>query len=78
MKFQLYKPDDIRFTSRGRSLYAFVMEKPSDVVKITSLGLKAWPEKIKVKTISLMGCDEKLKLEKKDKTLVIQLPLKLP
>jgi len=73
-----YQPADIRFTSKGNTLYAFVMEKPSEDIKINSLGKRAWTEPVRVRSVKMLGSDEKLKWKQEDSALVISLPARLP
>ncbi|HRT90817.1 MAG TPA: alpha-L-fucosidase C-terminal domain-containing protein, partial [Bacteroidales bacterium] len=69
---------DIRFTSKGNTLYAFVMEKPTEDIKITSLGKKTWTEPVRVRSVKMPGSDEKLRWKQEENALVITLPARLP
>ena len=73
-----YEATDIRFTFKGESLYAFCMVHPVDDIRITSLGKSSAINDKKVKSISMLGGDEKLNWKQKDDALVITLPEKLP
>jgi alpha-L-fucosidase len=67
--------DDIRFTTKGNTLYAIVMGWPeSNVVTIQSLnsGQDLWFGEIS--SIQLMGCDQKLGWDRTKEALEIQLP----
>ena len=73
-----YEATDIRFTTKGDTLYAFCMGKPSGEIKITSLGKNS---KLNTKTITLvkmLGNDEKLNWKQEGDALIIQKPAKLP
>jgi len=73
-----YQQNDIRFTSKGNVLYAFVMDTPAEDIKISSLGKKSATAIRKIRSISLLGSDEKIKWKQQDDALVIALPSKLP
>ena len=68
-----YQSTDIRFTSKGYSLYAFCMDKPMADIRIASLGKSAQGEK-KIKSITLLGSKEKVVWQQDDDALVITLP----
>src|ERR1035441_4335350 len=60
-----YTAKDIRFTTRGDTLYATVMNWPGDTpVTITSLA-KGQPAQGKVKKVELLGHAGPLKLDRK-------------
>jgi alpha-L-fucosidase len=73
-----YESTDIRFTSKDQFLYAFCMGVPTEDVKITSLGKTSKLASKKIKTITLLGSDEKIKWKQEDDALVITKPSKLP
>lgn len=73
-----YEPADIRFTSKDNTLYAFCMEKPVSDIKISSLGKSSAADKRKIKSVSVLGIDEKINWKQLDDVLVISLPSKLP
>jgi alpha-L-fucosidase len=72
-----YYQGDLRFTMKGKTLYAFCMEKPESDIHISSLGLKVETGQ-KVKSISLLGSKEKIKWSQNDGEVVIQKPTQLP
>jgi alpha-L-fucosidase len=72
-----YQQGDIRFTTKGKTLYAFVMENPTQDIHIKSLGLKTETGK-KVSSIKLLGSTEKIKWTQTDNEVVIQRPAQLP
>jgi alpha-L-fucosidase len=72
-----YKQGDLRFTAKGKTLYAFCMEKPTGDIHISSLGLKAATGQ-KVLSISLLGSKEKIKWSQDNNGVVIQKPIQLP
>jgi alpha-L-fucosidase len=73
-----YESTDIRFTIKDNSLYAFVMETPASDIRITSLGKMSPISDKKIKKITMLGSEEKLKWKQQDDALVITLPSKLP
>jgi len=73
-----YTSEDIRFTAKGDTLYAFCMDKPTGDINITSLGKKSASSDRKVISVVLLGSDEKLKWKQQDNALVISGPSKLP
>lgn len=73
-----YESKDIRFTTKGNNLYAFCMEKPVEDIKITSLGKGSKLADRKIKSIFLLGSNEKLKWKQEPDALVISKPVKLP
>jgi alpha-L-fucosidase len=73
-----YESTDIRFTTKGESLYAFCMGIPSGDVKIVSLGTNSKISAQKVKSVTLLGTNEKLNWKQEADALVIVKPAKLP
>ncbi|MBP8959380.1 MAG: alpha-L-fucosidase [Bacteroidales bacterium] len=73
-----YLPEDIRFTTKGDTLYAFCMDKPTSDIKISSLGKNSPVNDRKVKSVKLLGGNEELKWEQLDTALVISRPSILP
>jgi alpha-L-fucosidase len=72
-----YQQGDLRFTMKGKTLYAFCMEKPEGNIRISSLGLKTETGQ-KVKSISLLGSNEKISWSQNNEELIIQKPAHLP
>jgi alpha-L-fucosidase len=73
-----YGAADIRFTQKGDVLFAFCMSKPMDDVKITSLGKNSKVSTQKVRSVTLLGSNEKLSWKQNAEALVISKPSKLP
>jgi alpha-L-fucosidase len=73
-----YESTDIRFTAKGDTIYAFCMDTPSADIKITSLGKKSSINKAKVKSVQMLGSDDKLKWKQESDLLVINKPATLP
>jgi alpha-L-fucosidase len=72
-----YQPGDLRFTVKGKTLYAFCMEKPTGDIHIKSLGLKTATGQ-KVSSIKILGSSEKIQWSQNDDELVIRKPARLP
>jgi len=72
----MFTSKDIRFTTKGKDLYAFVLRWPDEknvVIKSLGSGSSLVGGK-KVLTISLLGYDGKLEWSQKDDELVVTLP----
>ncbi len=73
-----YKSGDIRFTTKENTIYAFCMEKPESDIVITSLGSASALNDRQIKSVSMLGSEEKLKWKQNSDNLVITKPEKLP
>ena len=74
-----FTPEDIRFTTKGETLYAIVLASPPGAtVSIKSLGLSAKLTDKPVASVALLGSEEKLDWKQEDGALVIQCPSKMP
>jgi alpha-L-fucosidase len=73
-----YEATDIRFTVKDNSLFAFCMLPPVDDIKILSLGKKSPINDKKVRTVTMLGSDEKINWKQTDEALIIERPAKLP
>lgn len=73
-----YEQGDIRFTSKGETLYAFCMVSPVEDVKVSSLGKNSSIISKKVKSVSMLGSISKLDWKQEDDALVIKKPLEMP
>lgn len=75
------KPDlgasDIRFTTKGSTLYAFVQGWPGSEALITSLGLSS-PHNVKVTSARMLGHSENLKFLQQPNGLRVTLPSTQP
>lgn len=75
-----YTAQDFRFTTKGDTLYAFMLGWPSDgrtVVKSLATGSPQLAGK-KVADVSLLGHDGKLQWTQDEQGLTVQLPEKAP
>ncbi len=73
-----YEPTDIRFTSKGETVFAFCMGTPTSDIKINSLGKSSKLIDKAVGSVKILGSNEKLKWKQNGDALVINKPFKLP
>ena len=72
--FKPFTSEDIRFTVKDNNLYAICLVWPGEEINIKSLGLASdlCPEKIT--DVKILGIDQKLKWNRKESGLFIELP----
>jgi alpha-L-fucosidase len=73
-----YTAQDIRFTTKGNTLYTFCLGEPLADIKIVSLGKNSKFLEKKIASITLVGSDEKLHWKQEGGALVIKKTFKLP
>jgi alpha-L-fucosidase len=73
-----YTAEDVRFTTKGNKLYAFLLDVPSGEIRIRSLGKNARLNSRTIRDVSLLGYGGKVRWELEDDALVIHKPAKLP
>lgn len=73
-----YESKDIRFTTKGETLYSFCMKNPTGDIQITSLGKDSKVCGKQVASVKILGSKEKLKWNQNSDALVISKPAKLP
>ena len=73
-----YEASDIRFTTKGETLFAFCMNAPTGDIKITSLGKTSKLNDKAIASIQILGSKEKLTWKQDADALVIDKPSKLP
>jgi len=73
-----YMSTDIRFTTKDNDLFAYCMDSPTDDIRISSLGRNSNLIDSKVKSVKMLGSDEKLKWKQEPDALIIHKPAKLP
>ncbi len=73
-----YSAQNIRFTTKGKTLYAFCLGKPTDDIRMLSLRKNNPYEKKAIASITLLGSKEQLKWHQEDDALVIDKPATLP
>ena len=69
-----YTSADIRFTTRGQSLYAITLGEPQGMVAIKSLGRAAGYDTRPVRRVRMLGHPKRLEFSHTDVALVIHLP----
>lgn len=73
-----YTQEDIRFTAKDETLYAFCMAVPTQEVRIRSLGRSSTISPGTISSVRLMGSDGKLSWTQESDALVIQCPAQMP
>ena len=73
-----YEWNDIRFTAKENVLYAFCMGQPENDISIASLGKNSQLSDKRIRSVKMLGSEEKMKWDQKDDALVIDKPDKLP
>jgi len=73
-----YTPQDVRFTTRGDTLYAIFLGAPRGTATIASLATGSGLFGGRVKAVSLLGHDGRLDWSQDDKGLHVAFPAKLP
>lgn len=73
-----YQSTDIRYTTKGNDLFAFVMVTPGEDIKLTSLGKNAKLVDQEIITVSMLGSQEKLNWKQEAYALIISKPINLP
>jgi len=73
-KGRKFSAEDVRFTTKGDTLYAFVMGAPNAAVSIKSLGSKAKLLNKRIANITLLGSNQKVAWEQASDALVIREP----
>lgn len=70
--------DDVRFTKKGRTLYAFVMGWPERQATISALGSKSETDAGKILNVELLGSQGALKWTQGESAVTISLPESKP
>jgi alpha-L-fucosidase len=69
-----YTAEDIRFTTKGKTLYAIALGEPRGRLTIASLSRKAR----RVRNVGLLGSNQSLHFQQTDVMLAIDVPDRLP
>ncbi len=72
-----FSQNDIRFTSKGDALFAFVLAPPTRDITIKTLNTGGILDK-KIKDISMLGSSERIKWKRTNEELIIKLPKSIP
>jgi alpha-L-fucosidase len=70
--------DDVRFTLRGSTLYAFVMGWPQDFALIKPLAFNSPQQPGKIQNVELLGYDAKLRWKQDENGLRVDMPFEKP
>jgi len=73
-----YTEQDIRFTTKGDTLYAFCLGEPKEDIQIKSLGKDSKLSDKKIASVSLLGSNEKLHWKQGKDALLIKKSFKIP
>ncbi|HEY0945628.1 MAG TPA: alpha-L-fucosidase [Opitutaceae bacterium] len=73
-----FTAEDIRFMTKGATLYAHVLAAPENAVTIKSLGAAAKLLEAPIASITLLGSDEKLTWSQTTEALTIEAPRHVP
>jgi alpha-L-fucosidase len=73
-----YSSKDIRFTTKGNTLYAYCLGKPEEDISIKSLGKSSNPTSKSIASIAMVGSKEKIQWKQTSEALVIKKPANLP
>ncbi len=73
-----FTAEDARFTTKGETLYAFIMGAPTNAVSVKSLGTDAKLLEKPISAVTLLGSEEKLRWQQLPQGLVIDTPQKSP
>ncbi|MDW5290280.1 alpha-L-fucosidase [Formosa sp. PL04] len=73
-----YGPNEVRFTTKGDVLYMIVLNPTEGDIKIPALGLKSQYNPKKIRSITLIGSDEKIKFKQERDKLILNVPAHRP
>ncbi len=74
----LYGHNEVRFTTKGDVLYAFVLNPAKGPIEIPSLGFESEYGVNKIKSIKMLGSDEKIRYKQKRDGLILNVPAGRP
>jgi len=70
---------DVRFTKKGDTLYAILLDWPGDGESVVrSLAKTKNSDRNKISSVNLLGCPDKLEWSQTEKGLVVRMPAKKP
>jgi alpha-L-fucosidase len=70
--------EEVRFTTKGSTLYAFVMGWPQKQAVIKSLATTGTVARTKIRNVELLGFKGKVKWTQDDRGLAVELPEQKP
>ena len=66
--------DDVRFTAKGSTVYAFVMGRPEQAAVVAALGLASPQQPGKILNVELLGHKGALEWKQGDAALKVRMP----
>jgi alpha-L-fucosidase len=73
-KREPFKAQDIRFTTKGETLYALPLAWPTESIRITSLAQGSEHAPQEIASVKLLGSDEEIKWQRDGEALTIEAP----
>jgi alpha-L-fucosidase len=73
-----YSDQDIRFTTKGNSLFVFFMNTPTGDLQIKSLGRHSTLNTKKIISVHMLGSSERIRYQQNNDGLAIRRPDHLP
>jgi alpha-L-fucosidase len=73
-----FTAEEMRFTTKGKTIYAFVMGWPEKQAVVKPLATNSSVEKVKVKNVELLGFKGKVKWTQDENGLTVQMPEQKP
>lgn len=67
-------PEDVRFTAKGSTLYAFVMGSPEKQAAVQALGLASPQAPGKILKVELLGSKTNVNWKQTDSALLVDMP----
>jgi alpha-L-fucosidase len=76
----VYSPEDVRYTKKGKHLYAILLGWPGagKEIRLTAFAADQLPEPVEVKKVTLLGSGSRLEWHQDDGGLTIQTPSLAP
>jgi alpha-L-fucosidase len=69
--------EDVRFTTKGRAIYAFIMGWPEKEAVVKALGLASPQQPGKIQKVELLGNKGDLNWKQDDSALRVQMPAEM-
>ncbi len=73
-----YGNDEVRFTTRGDALYVFVLNPEEGEIQLPTLGFNSGYNPNKIKSLKLIGSDEKIQFDQTSDYLMLNIPAQRP
>ncbi len=76
----VYSPDDVRYTQKGRQIYATILGCPGagKEIRLTAFATDQLPEPLKIQQVKLLGSEVELDWQQDEAGLAIQMPSEAP